>query len=216
MTSNSANQNNPEEPQLGLRERKRLRTRNSILTAAQELFSQHGIDGTAMETIAEMADISIASLYNYFPSKDVLLAEIIEQGIREFTGTTDHVFRKKHNDAIAGYVALSKCHFQWFDTVDRSWLRRFSAHALMRVDSASESYSSIESLLQEQVHRMSEALEQQGVLHQQETDTATLSRLIWSIANAEFYAYVVDEKLSCADVCKRLSVFFGLIEPLRK
>ena len=215
MKSDRPSREQADKPRLGLRERKRLRTRQSILTAAQELFHRQGIDGAAMESIAEMADISIASLYNYFPSKDVLLAEIIEEGIREFTSTTDHLTRKKYPNAIAGYIALSKCHFQWFDTVDRSWLRRFSAHALMRVDSASESYSSIEALLQAEVHRMSEALEQQGLLNAKDVDISTLSTLVWSIANAEFYAYVVDEDLLCRHICKRLSVYFSMLKPLQ-
>lgn len=167
-----------------------------------------------MEAIASTADISIASLYNYFPSKDVLLAELIERGIREFTSTTDPLFRKKYPSAIAGYMALIKSHFQWFDSVDRSWLRRFSAHALMRVDMTSARFTGIEALMQAQVLRMSETLLALGKLQGDEAAIRQISKLVWSMASAEYYSYVVNDTLGAQDVCATLSAYLSLIAPL--
>jgi AcrR family transcriptional regulator len=60
-------------PKPGLRERKKQRTRQTILTAALELFSERGYANTTLEDIAEAAEVSTGTLFAYFPSKDEIL-----------------------------------------------------------------------------------------------------------------------------------------------
>ncbi|HEY0261142.1 MAG TPA: helix-turn-helix domain-containing protein [Lacisediminihabitans sp.] len=63
---------------MGLRERKRERTRAEILEVARALFLSDGYDETTMEHIAEVAEVGPSTLYRYFPTKDELvLAPII-------------------------------------------------------------------------------------------------------------------------------------------
>ncbi|PWR18806.1 TetR/AcrR family transcriptional regulator [Zavarzinia compransoris] len=59
-----------DEPTMGRRERKRQETRARILTAARALFLAKGFDGTTVDEIAERADISKRSFFDYFPSKE--------------------------------------------------------------------------------------------------------------------------------------------------
>ncbi len=60
----------------GRRERKRRETRRRILDAAMALFLKRGYDATTMHQIADAADISRRSLFDYFPTKeDVLFAD---------------------------------------------------------------------------------------------------------------------------------------------
>ncbi|MGI8748017.1 MAG: TetR/AcrR family transcriptional regulator [Deinococcus sp.] len=56
-----------------LRERKRLRTRQAILTAATELFERHGYTATTLDDIAAAAEISKRAIFSYFASKEDLL-----------------------------------------------------------------------------------------------------------------------------------------------
>lgn len=48
-------------------------TRTRIVATAVELFDVHGYDDTTMEQVAAAAGIGIATLYRYFPSKDLIL-----------------------------------------------------------------------------------------------------------------------------------------------
>ena len=50
------------------------RTRTAILEAALDLFSEQGFDPTTMEQIAARAEVGIATLYRYFPTKDGILS----------------------------------------------------------------------------------------------------------------------------------------------
>jgi AcrR family transcriptional regulator len=58
---------------LPLRERNRRRTMRRIVEAAFELFRSEGYDQTTMDAIAEKAEVSRATLFNYFSSKRALL-----------------------------------------------------------------------------------------------------------------------------------------------
>jgi len=67
------------ERKLGLRERKKTRTRKAIEAAAIELMSGEGWDGTTMSAIAGRAGVGVGTLYNYFPSKDALVASVAQR-----------------------------------------------------------------------------------------------------------------------------------------
>ena len=47
--------------------------KETIYEAATAVLSEHGVDGTTMNRVAETADLAKSSLYDYFPSKEELL-----------------------------------------------------------------------------------------------------------------------------------------------
>lgn len=64
---------------MGLRERKKQKTRESIQRAALRLFLKQGYEETTVEDIAEAAEISASTFFNYFPTKeDVVLYDIYD------------------------------------------------------------------------------------------------------------------------------------------
>ena len=54
----------------GLRERKRLRTMQTIASVALELFDRQGFAGTTIPQIAEAAEVSPRTVSAYFPHKE--------------------------------------------------------------------------------------------------------------------------------------------------
>lgn len=56
----------------GLRERKKRQTRQYISDVATGLFVERGFDAVTVAEIAEAADVSVNTVYNYFPAKEDL------------------------------------------------------------------------------------------------------------------------------------------------
>jgi AcrR family transcriptional regulator len=63
----------PDQPALGLRERKKARTRAAIQRHALRLFRGNGYEATTVSQIAEAAEISESTFFRYFPSKEELV-----------------------------------------------------------------------------------------------------------------------------------------------
>ena len=60
---------------VGLREKKEEKTRKRIVDEALLLFEHKGYEAVTMDAIAEAAEVSRATLYRYFPSKDLVLLD---------------------------------------------------------------------------------------------------------------------------------------------
>ncbi|MBM9506284.1 TetR/AcrR family transcriptional regulator [Actinacidiphila acididurans] len=63
----------------GLRERKKARTRRHIADTAARLFASRGYDDVSTADVAEAAQVSDQTVYNYFPAKQDLVLDRSEE-----------------------------------------------------------------------------------------------------------------------------------------
>ena len=66
------------------RERRQQRTQHAIIEAARQIIRETGIDGLSMRAIADRIDYSPAGLYEYFGSKEEIVAAVCAQNFARF------------------------------------------------------------------------------------------------------------------------------------
>jgi AcrR family transcriptional regulator len=69
----------PLKPRKAPLQRRSAATVDAILEAAARILESGGFDGYTTNAIAELAGVSIGSLYQYFPNRDALTAALIER-----------------------------------------------------------------------------------------------------------------------------------------
>jgi AcrR family transcriptional regulator len=96
------------------RERRKEQTRAALLHAAITLFAERGIYGTRVEDITERVDLGKGAFYNYFPSKDALIAVLVAEGVRTFE--EEYLSRLNGTDVVAARVVdLARLHADFLD-----------------------------------------------------------------------------------------------------
>ncbi|HJO25008.1 MAG: helix-turn-helix domain-containing protein [Myxococcota bacterium] len=115
-------------------------TREAILDAAEALFAERGFAGAGMREIAEVSDLTPASLYNHFRSKEALYEAVLARALtplleilRDFASRdqslpaademvgaimarlarTPHVPRLLHHEAASGAERLQHISREW-------------------------------------------------------------------------------------------------------
>lgn len=72
----------PAPPQMSLRARQKVRTRDNIREAAMRLFSERGYTHTTVEQIAAQAEVSHTTFFRYFQTKEqVVIADDLEGAV---------------------------------------------------------------------------------------------------------------------------------------
>jgi AcrR family transcriptional regulator len=96
------------------RERERQELKQSILLAAREIAARDGWQAVTVRKVAELVEYSPPTLYEYFPSKDAILQELVREGFsqlaervrRAYDSTSDPQERMVR-------LALTYCNFAW-------------------------------------------------------------------------------------------------------
>ena len=88
----------------GRRERHRAETRDRLYRAALDLFAERGFLRTTVEDITEAADVGKRTFFNYFPTKEHILAEFggaylvaVQKGLEEARETEGPIIDVLHN-----------------------------------------------------------------------------------------------------------------------
>ena len=89
-----------------LRERQKERRSREILDAAVALISENGYDETSVEEIAAKAEVGVATVYNYFGSKNELLHVLLAMYIEGELARGATVVSDPPQDMVEGMAAL--------------------------------------------------------------------------------------------------------------
>ena len=92
-----------EHPDEGLRERKRRLTRHLISDTATAMFASRGFDAVKVSEVADRVNVSMKTLYNYFPTKESMVLDDADELIESLaTALRDRPAAMAITDAFVG------------------------------------------------------------------------------------------------------------------
>lgn len=95
--------------QMGLREKKKEKTRKLISDIARDLFIEKGYGSVPVAEIAEKAEVAVTTLFNYFPTKESLIFDLEDEIDSDILGTIrDRQKNQSILDALHQYFLMSK------------------------------------------------------------------------------------------------------------
>lgn len=103
----------------GRNARRRERTRSSLIAAGRHLFATRGFESTTIAEIAEQADIGVGSFYNYFKTKEELVAALLEESLTEQERLLR--FRQEQVTDVAERVSIAHRHLLEAAATDPDW-----------------------------------------------------------------------------------------------
>ncbi len=78
-------------------------TKTNILSAAEDMFMQHGYSKVTMEEIASGLGISKKTLYKFFPNKKELLKELMIRRQSEFMDHIEEIWKREDLDFVGKF-----------------------------------------------------------------------------------------------------------------
>lgn len=99
---------------VGLRERKKQRTRATIVDAAVQLCVRQGYEQTTVDQIAGAAEVSPRTFSRYFPNKEAVVGALIEETSEQVATALGHQPR-----GITEHQALVCAHIEVFAAAER-------------------------------------------------------------------------------------------------
>ena len=155
-TSSDHSRSGPKPP--NRRERRRAETRERLVHCALRLFSERGFTATTIEDITNAADVGKGTFFNYFPSKEHVLASFaqlqmgkVQKFVRQAVQSRQPAERVLYELAVAVTVEYDRCP----TLLQNSLLAFFSGESTRRLmaDSFDKGRVSLAELMGERQHR---------------------------------------------------------------
>jgi AcrR family transcriptional regulator len=104
------------------RARRRAETRGRLIEAARVTLARQGIDATRINEITDAADVGFGSFYNYFDSKEAIVAAVVEEAVEAAGQAIDAATRELDDPAEVVAVAHRSLLHRAAEEHDWGWL----------------------------------------------------------------------------------------------
>ena len=127
---------------MGLREKKKAKTRKLISDIARDLFLEKGYGAVTVAEIAEKAEVAVTTLFNYFPTKESLIFDLEDEIENDILATirerstnqsildalhhyflTSQLFNPPDKEIFSGFMTLVRSSMELTSYFRRMWDR---------------------------------------------------------------------------------------------
>lgn len=200
----------------GLRERQKADRRRRILGASSTLFKQSGYHDVRIDAIAEHAEVSVGTFYNYFKTKGDLLLATVSMEVEEVLEQGNGIIADPPDDPAAALSALIDGYYDHsLVYLTKEMWRTAMALSIQEPDTPfSIRYRDLDRALSRQVCSLLRELQRRGAIRA-DADPAILGEMIFNNLNAMFAAFTMEEAMTLdqlkQDVRRQTQVMIGLL-----
>ncbi len=94
------------------------KVRNIILKEGDELILNEGVKSFTVEDLASKLSMSKKTIYQYFPTKEVLLKKIITFKLKSMSKEFDKIFKSEPNDPVAQFIKVRDLHIKFSSKIN--------------------------------------------------------------------------------------------------
>lgn len=172
---------------MGLRERQKIGRHERIVEVADRLFRRHGYAATSIDDIADTAELSPGTVYNYFGTKGAILVALIDRGDVAFIDHQRALLRQLDDDLTEAVAKLLEAIVaNALDRLDpETWRHALSHSVLEGGGDLEKGYAACNKRIYDLLGDLLESLVAQGKLAP-EFDIATTRGLLEMINHALF------------------------------
>ena len=194
----------------GLRERQKADRERRILRAAVTRFRADGYRSVRIEDLAEMAEVSVGTVYNYYRTKGDILIATVAMEVEEVLEAGAVIVADPPRGAEAALLALI---FQYYDHsleyLSKEMWRTAMALSIEAPGTPNgRRYSELDQRLAEQVTDLVRALQARGEVRA-ELDARALGELIFNNLNQMFTEFVKDDAMTLDTLRDRVAAQTG-------
>ena len=96
--------------------------KNIILKEGDNLILEEGIKSFTVESLASKLSMSKKTIYQYFPTKEILLKKIITFKLKSMSKKFDNVFKSEPNDPVVQFIKVRDLHIKFSSKLDSNRL----------------------------------------------------------------------------------------------
>ncbi|MGE0846616.1 MAG: TetR/AcrR family transcriptional regulator [Flavobacteriaceae bacterium] len=190
----------------GLRERKKHRQRLDLIETAARLFRQNGYDATRMDDIAAAGEVSTKTVYNYFPTKQALLAALLQEDRAQLLAAYEIVISDPPEHLPEALAALMRADIGQVLTPEDKKLWRELIAAEVRTDQTGDTqFATNRALFLKYIEELLTVFNKKNILSR-DVPIRGAAELCYSIYYLNFSLYCGNDKMNIEDFMKKLSM----------
>ena len=175
----------------GLREKQRRAREDAILRAALRLIHDEGYEHTRMERIAEEAEVSVGTLYNYHENKAAILGALVRHEVETVLENGEAIVADPPSNVHEALNVLMRNYagHALNDMTAEMW-RKAIGHSIADTDSTfSQAYGELDARIIAQMTDVLRSLAARGLVRD-DVDLDALGRLLFDVMDRRFIHHV--------------------------
>lgn len=200
----------------GLREKQKADRERRILKAAVVKFRADGYRAVRIEDLAETAEVSVGTIYNYFRTKGDILIAIVAMEVQEVLVSGNAVVSNPPAGVEAPVLALIQTYYDHsLNYLSKEMWRNAMALSIEAPDTPNgQRYTQLDHQLSAQVGELITMLQSRGDV-EQHLDAEGIGRLVFNNLNQLFIEFIKDDEVMLQDlrgqVARQMKPFFELL-----